>query len=106
MTLFFRESGPDRCTVGRRYRAPLLNSPPLLSLLLTHAGRWLQDAWTPLHAAAQKGNAEVVGLLLANGVGVNAETDGLRTPLHVASQMGHKAAVELLERTCTQKTAL
>ena len=35
----------------------------------------MQDGWTPLHWAAQKGSLEVVKLLLDKGVDVNAKTN-------------------------------
>jgi len=34
-----------------------------------------QAGWTPLHTAAQKGNTDIVTLLLSEGADVNAKND-------------------------------
>lgn len=51
---------------------------------------------TPLHSAAQWGQAEIVRLLLSNGAAVNAANQCEQTPLHYASAFRHKEVVELL----------
>ncbi len=49
-----------------------------------------QTGETPLHYAAYMGNSLTVGLLIAKGADVNAETrDGL-SPLHFAAPFGRK----------------
>ncbi len=52
---------PDTCTIlGKTYHM----------LLFT----FMQDGFTPLHIACQKGRAEIVGLLLQNGASPHALT--------------------------------
>ena len=52
---------------------------------------------TALHWAAQKGDAELVAMLLAAGANVRATTRlGGYTPLHLASQAGHAHVVAAL----------
>ena len=57
---------------------------------------------TPLHAACETGNAEIVKLLLNSGVSVDAETASSRffdldkTPLHYACRRGFLHIVQLL----------
>ncbi|XP_052121943.1 uncharacterized protein LOC113215051 [Frankliniella occidentalis] len=55
----------------------------------------LQQSWTPLHAAALCGRAEVVAVLLRDPRGLNAEYKGW-TPLHCAAHRGHDQVVRLL----------
>ncbi|MFA9478342.1 ankyrin repeat domain-containing protein [Phycisphaerales bacterium AB-hyl4] len=55
----------------------------------------LTDQMTPLHAAAGRGWAQQVKLLLVAGADVDAEADGA-TPLHEAAEGGHQEVVELL----------
>lgn len=50
---------------------------------------------TPLHSAA-RGQRNLVEILLANGVDVNARDKNGDTPLHRAAFRGHKDIVELL----------
>jgi hypothetical protein len=53
--------------------------------------------WAPLHAAAAKGNATVVSLLLGQeGVSINVRDVDRMTPLHVAVQSNQADAVEAL----------
>ena len=48
------------------------------------------DGMTALHWAAQKGDTELVGMLLSAGASVRATTRlGGYTPMHLASQAGH-----------------
>jgi len=51
---------------------------------------------TPLHDAAECGEPETVGLLLANGARVNRQDAADRTPLHYGAAGGDVAVVELL----------
>jgi len=45
-----------------------------------------QDRCTPLHLAAEKGNAEVIELLIRQNVKINAQDKDGSTPLHKAVQ--------------------
>ena len=51
---------------------------------------------TPLHVAAQKGDLEIVNLLLNLEVDINAQDSEGNTPLHVAAQYGHHNTSEAL----------
>ena len=52
---------------------------------------------TPLHAAAEEGNAEAARLLLEAGFAVEARTDDGETPLHYAARYGRGINLLLLE---------
>jgi ankyrin repeat protein len=55
------------------------------------------DGMTALHWGAQKGDAELVGMLLSAGANVRATTRlGGYTPIHLASQAGHARIVAAL----------
>lgn len=55
------------------------------------------DGMTPLHVAAKKGNALMVGLLLNHRADINALTDDEeQTALQIAAIWGRKEVVELL----------
>jgi ankyrin repeat protein len=57
------------------------------------------DGRTLMHWGAERGNIQVVKLLLSrNGLPGPVDKDG-RTPIHLAAAQGHLAAVELLEPT-------
>ncbi|KAJ3106359.1 hypothetical protein HDU96_008238 [Phlyctochytrium bullatum] len=56
-----------------------------------------KGSWTPLHMAAEVGNAAVAELLLTKGATVNAVGGNRWTPLHVAAYNGHRQVVELLK---------
>jgi ankyrin repeat protein len=51
---------------------------------------------SPLHTAAQKGDADVVRRLIADGVNVDAKDYYSKTPLHVAAETGNEKIVALL----------
>ena len=51
---------------------------------------------TPLHAACQIGNLDIVGQLLDNGADCEAEDDDGCTPLIIAVRWGHTPVVEIL----------
>jgi ankyrin repeat protein len=54
--------------------------------------------WTPLHAAAYKGNPEIIRLLLERGAVAPPPTWYRPSPLSVAKSLHHTAAVEVLKR--------
>ncbi len=51
---------------------------------------------TPLHVAATRGDARIVGLLLDAGAEIDARGEYGHTPLHEAVGQGHIEAVRLL----------
>lgn len=59
------------------------------------------QGWTPLHFAAQRGNCEVVSLLIRKGADRNKLARNI-TPLYLASVNGHATAVELLLKNGAQ----
>ena len=54
--------------------------------------------WTPLHEAARRGHAEMVGVLLGAGAQATAHNDEGTSPLDVARAGGHTEVIRLLER--------
>ncbi len=56
------------------------------------------EGWTPLHFAAQKGDIEIIRLLLSKKADVNALSKGLVSfrPLHGTAYAGHYRASRLL----------
>lgn len=59
----------------------------------------LFQKYTPLHAAAARGQAVVVDLLLQNGADVDGFNSYGNTPLHIACLNGHTSVCsELLYR--------
>jgi ankyrin repeat protein len=59
------------------------------------------DGDTPLHAAALRGQKDIVEILLAHGADVNAIDKTGRTPLNEAARRGHKGIVDLLTAKMT-----
>ena len=51
------------------------------------------DGWTPLHSAANWGNADVAAILLRYGADINSQTNGLQTPLHLAAANASNAEI-------------
>lgn len=51
---------------------------------------------TPMHVAAAKGYAKVLGLLLASRADVNKQDNDGWTPLHAAARWGQKEAAQML----------
>ncbi|KAI1400683.1 hypothetical protein F4819DRAFT_487375 [Hypoxylon fuscum] len=71
----------------------------MIKLLLNHGANSCavsDGGWTPLHNAAQSGNAPVVALLLQANANVNAELSNGMTPLHWAAFNGFEEVVQLL----------
>src|SRR5262245_26613624 len=54
------------------------------------------NAFTPLHTAAETGQAAVAELLLANGACADAKDSYKYTPAHTAAKFGHKNILEVL----------
>ena len=58
------------------------------------------DGYAPIHWAVERGFADIVQILIANGVNVNAMTDGAigkdRSALHIAAEAGNPAIVKAL----------
>lgn len=58
----------------------------------------ISDGATPLHAAAWKGHAEVIGILLESGASTNSRKDEGATPIFQPAQMGNADTCEVLLR--------
>ena len=58
-----------------------------------------QDAFTPLHEAAQNGDRDIVGTLLAAGADSSAKLDSGETAADLARKHNHPELAPLLERT-------
>jgi ankyrin repeat protein len=54
------------------------------------------NGWTPIYAAALRGNTDIVALLIGNGADVNKAIDDGTTPLLMATSFGHKDIVSHL----------
>ena len=54
--------------------------------------------WTPIHAAAVKGNTDVVKILVEYAETPNAEDDDWQTPLQLAKRLGHNEIVKILQK--------
>jgi ankyrin repeat protein len=52
--------------------------------------------WTPMHAAAYKGNVEIIKYLLSKGANVSAVNNSGYTPIMLAQRSGHKEVIEIL----------
>ena len=78
--------------------AILQENDALLRELLANGGNPNENVagWTPLHAAASKGNNEWVSLLINKGGNVNAKNLDNRTPLHEAIGENHLEVAETL----------
>ena len=96
---------------GQQGRGRTPGDKNMVKLLLDNkAGANFREAWydsdqpsvfveasTPLLVWVEKGDKDVVALLLANGADVNATNgDSKQTPLHVAAAKGDRDMVELL----------
>jgi len=53
---------------------------------------------TPLHSAVERGQADIVELLVAKGADVTAKDRQGRTALTIAERKGHTEIVELLRK--------
>jgi ankyrin repeat protein len=74
----------------RRIRALLKDSPDLIN------AKALESGWTPLQAAASRGQLVVLQFLLENHANLEARDGSSQTALLLAAGEGHKRAVELL----------
>ena len=79
----------------------------LLELLLAHgadAGQRGVNDYTPLHAAAERGDLRAVEILLAHGADPDAVTriDEMETPLELAVMAGRRAAADRLKPLTTR----
>lgn len=95
------EKGAQVNAADSKGRTPLLHAAIFGHIktaeLLIKKGASLEgkDMFSPLHAAAGRGNLEIVLLLINNGANVNSRDDRGETPLHHASRE-HAESVELL----------
>ncbi|MEY2409153.1 MAG: hypothetical protein QOF48_1823, partial [Verrucomicrobiota bacterium] len=81
----------------RRIQALIKDSPDLINAAgQGGVGPFGQGGATPLHKAAEKGQAVVARFLLANKAEVNSRRSGNITPLHEAVLNGHKSMTDLL----------
>ena len=55
------------------------------------------EGWTPIHAAAIKGNTNIVKVLMKYTETPNAEDDAGRTPLKLAKRLGHDELINILQ---------
>jgi len=70
-----------------------------IAKLLVEAGadvNVVQASHTPLHAAAENGNIEMLILLLENGANVNARNENGETPAQLAAAKGHHEIAKIL----------
>jgi len=75
----------------------LLNSNANVNAVM-EAGHADDTRQTPLHYAAERGNFEIVKLLLAHGANPNVRDNYYRaTPMEIAQQKGHYDVVDLLK---------
>jgi ankyrin repeat protein len=82
--------------LNHRYIA-IASAAWVLSLVFAAAPLAQGDGMTPLHQAAERGDAQLTASLLASGASTAAVTRiGRYTPLHVAAKGGHAEVVRLL----------
>jgi ankyrin repeat protein len=62
-----------------------------------------QGGYTPLHAAAQNGDEEMIRTLLYGGADLNVKSNDGKTPLDLAKEAGRTKAVTLLEEGITKR---
>ncbi|MHC4680639.1 MAG: ankyrin repeat domain-containing protein [Planctomycetota bacterium] len=90
---------PDNDILQIREMPPLLESfsyDEIAFCTITDQDKADWYDWTPLHFAAEAGQVDIVGYLIAAGVDVDAENISGETPLQFAADKGHKEVVELL----------
>lgn len=59
--------------------------------------------FTPLHAAAENGDVEMIHALIFAGADLHAKSDDGRLPLDLAQTNGHKDAVKVLKAEITKR---
>ena len=84
-----------------RGRSPLFVASADVAKLLLQFGAQVHmvdkfSLTSPLHVASEKGNVEVVSLLLKHGTRVDLRDGGGRSPLHIASEKGNVEVAKLL----------
>ena len=66
-----------------------------------------EDGWTPLHYAAERGEAECIAVLLAAGADMSIKDNEGRTPFHLAViSLNISAAQALREAGCSTQINL
>ncbi|KAL8834565.1 MAG: hypothetical protein Q9170_003693 [Blastenia crenularia] len=84
---------PLRADISALHRAAALNHPAVVEMLLKHDPKIhnMRNVYgkTALHDAAERGFAEIVGLLLRSGADASAQDDEKRTPLVHAANSGN-----------------
>jgi ankyrin repeat protein/transglutaminase-like putative cysteine protease len=90
---------PNNNILSIRNMPPLLESPSydeIAFCTITDQDKADWYDWTPLHFAAEAGQADVAEYLITSGADVNAENISGETPLQFAADKDHKEVTELL----------
>jgi ankyrin repeat protein len=62
-----------------------------------------QGGYTPLHAAAQNGDEEMIRILIYGGADLTIKSDDGKTPLDLAMDAGHEKASLILGEGITKR---